>query len=357
MNRILITGIGGSAGLGFVNSLKDSGEECYIIGCDSDKYSLERAKADEKYLVPLCRDKNYLKVLKKIIRKTEPDLIYSQVDVEIEVLSENREIFEKMGVKTFWPSKKVVKICQNKHLSYLAWKKAGMTVPNTILIDNGDDLKKAIRKFGLPIWIREIKGAFGKGSLPANSFEEAAIWIDAHKGWGKFSAAELLDAERMVTWQSIWYKGNLIIAQSRKRLYWEFANRVPSGVTGLTGAGITVKDKLVDKLAIKAIKAIDKKPHGIFSVDFTYNKKGIPNPTEINIGRFFTTHYFFTKAGLNMPYIYVKLALKGEIPKIKNKINPLKAGLVWIRGLDFEPILTTIDHLKLYEKKLKALTD
>ena len=81
-------------------------------------------------------------------------------------------------------------------------------------------------------------------------------------------------------------------------------------------------------------------PHGIFSVDLTYGSDGVPNPTEINIGRFFTTHLFFTAAGLNMPEIAVRLAFGEEPPALERTINPLKPGLVWIRGVDKEPVLT-----------------
>ncbi len=355
MKRLLITGIGGSAALGFVKSLKDSPEDFYIIGCDSNKYYLERAKANEKYLIPPCSDKNYQKILEEIIKITNPDFIYSQTDVEIEKLSELRHLFDKYKVKYFWPNKQTVKICMNKYLSYKAWSKAGLKLPKTFLINSPTDLKKAFKELGSPLWIREIKGAFGKGSLPVSSFEEAKIWIDVRKGWGNFTAAEMLQPEKMVTWQSIWYKGGLVVAQSRKRLYWEFANRVPSGVTGLTGTGVTIRDSQVDKISQKAILAIDKKPHGIFSVDLTYDKDNIPNPTEINIGRFFTTHYFFTKAGLNMPYIFIKIGLEGKLIKIKNKINPLTPGLAWIRGLDFEPVLTDLKKINHHQMIINEL--
>ena len=73
----------------------------------------------------------------------------------------------------------------------------------------------------------------------------------------------------------------------------------------------------------------------------TYDRRGIPNPTEINIARFFTTVYFFTAAGLNMPEIYKNIALYGEFPSFERKINPLQDGLIWIRGMDREPRLTT----------------
>lgn len=83
----------------------------------------------------------------------------------------------------------------------------------------------------------------------------------------------------------------------------------------------------------------------------TYDKDGIPNPTEINISRFFTTVYFFTKAGLNMPEIFKDIALYKKIPIFEKKINPLPDGLVWIRAMDREPMLLKLDDMdSLFEK-------
>jgi carbamoyl-phosphate synthase large subunit len=91
---------------------------------------------------------------------------------------------------------------------------------------------------------------------------------------------------------------------------------------------------------LRAIRAIDGRPHGIFSVDMTYDEQGVPNPTEINIGRFFTTHLFFTRAGLNLPHLFVKAAYGEPLPQLSTRVNPLKPGLAWVRGMDFLPILT-----------------
>lgn len=146
---------------------------------------------------------------------------------------------------------------------------------------------------------------------------------------------------------AIYNQGELIVAQARERLYWEHSNRTQSGVTGVTGTGRTVSDNIVTETAIKAVKAIDNKPHGIFSVDMTYNQQGVPMPTEINIGKFFTTHYFFTKAGVNFPEIFVKLAFGESVP-YDNVINPLPEGLNWIRGMDVEPILVKDEEIQSY---------
>jgi len=81
-------------------------------------------------------------------------------------------------------------------------------------------------------------------------------------------------------------------------------------------------------------------------VDMTYDKAGIPNPTEINISRFFTTVLFFTEAGLNMPAIFKNIALYNEFPVLPKKINPLPDGLLWMRGMDTKPLLMTQERME-----------
>ncbi len=343
MKRILITGAGGAPATNFVRSLRlDQSEKYYLAGADADKYYLQRAETDERYLVPFCSDPDYIPMMNQIIEQTQSQLIFAQPDIEIAYISEHRE---KIGCKVFLPAKETVRICQDKFLSFECWKKAGLTVPETFMIHDEKDLKRAFAELGPKIWIRATRGAFGKGSLPTDDYAQAKAWLDFQKGWGTFSAAQCLQPDS-ITWQSIWKDGELIVAQGRKRLYWEFANRAPSGITGLTGTGITISDPVLDDLALKAIHAIDPKPHGIFSVDMTYDASGTPNPTEINIGRFFTTHLFFSAAGLNMPAMYVKLAFDEPIPALPKKINPQPEGLAWIRGMDIEPVLTDVKAIE-----------
>ena len=352
MKRILVCAAGGSPATNFVRSLRAAEEAFFLLGVDCDKYTLQRAETDEKHLVPRADHPDYIKVLNALIKKFSIEFVHAQNDIELEFLSANRD---KLDAKIFMPAHETVKICVDKFQSYNAWQNAGIKLPETMLLKDENDLKIAFEKFGPEIWLRNIKGAAGKGSYPTSDYEEAVSWVNFRKGWGHFTAAELLSPDS-TTWMSIWYEGELVVAQSRKRLYWELSNRAPSGVTGVTGAALTFSDANFDALAIQTIKAIDPKPHGIFSVDMTYDKKGFPNPTEINIGRFFTTHHFFTAAGLNMPAIFVQLAY-GEQPDIKfdKKIHPLPANLAWIRGVDFEPILTDADSIEAKEQELKAL--
>jgi carbamoyl-phosphate synthase large subunit len=337
MIRVVVTGAGGSPAIGFVRSLRAAPEQFYIIGFDTNPYTLQRAQTDERYLVPRPSDPAYLPVVLDIFNATKPDLLHVQISAEMVAISALRE---SLPCRTFLPRHQTIVTCEDKYASYACWRKAGLKVPETILLNNEEDLQEAFERFGPRLWLRFTSGSAGRGALPTSDPEEARLWIEFHRGWGSFSASECLE-ERTVTWQAIYKGGELVVAQGRRRLYWEFASRARSGVTGVTGTGVTVSDPLVDKIAQQAVLAIDDRPDGVFGVDLTYDRQGVPNPTEINIGRFFTTHQFFTRAGLNMPYIFVQCGLNRTVPYISNKINPLTPGLAWIRGMDIVPVLTT----------------
>lgn len=349
MKRVLITGAGGAPALNFTRSLRMANEPFCLIGVDSNKHYLVRAETDEAHLVPRAGDPDYLPILQQVIRESQAELIFAQPDVEIEVLSEYRD---ELGLKTFWPSRTTVAICQDKFATYRLWRDAGLRVPDTRMIGRPADLAEFMSKHG-DIWLRAIRGAAGRGSFHTDDPDQAQAWMQFNGGWETFSAAEYLSPVS-VTWQSIWNHGELVVAQGRRRLYWEFADRAPSGITGITGAAITVSDQHVDEISLAAIRAVDSEPHGIFSVDLTYDRDGVPNPTEINIGRFFTTHLFFTTAGLNMPHIAVQLAYGEDPPPLAAPINPLPADLTWVRGMDKDPILTRTSIVQRSERELEA---
>lgn len=351
MKRVLVTGAGGSPAVNFTRSLRKAPEDIYIVGTDFDKYYLMRAEVDKRYLVPAANDPLYIDALNKIIDDEQIEFIHAQNDTEVNVLSANRD---KLHAKTLFPAQETITTCQDKFLSFEKWEAAGIKVPKTYIIHDKDELQKAFDEFGGKMWVRATSGAGGRGSLPISDMQTAINWLDFQNGWdGTFTASELL-RDDTVTWMSIWHDGELVVAQGRRRLYWELGKISPSGVTGATGGGETVSDPALDEIARKTVLAIDKKPNGLFGVDMAYDQNGVPNPTEINIGRFFTTHQFFTELGVNMPYIFLKLAYGEELPQISKKLNPAPDHMVWIRGIDFEPVLASMEDI---DKNVAALEE
>jgi hypothetical protein len=344
MSKILIAGAGGAPSEGVINSILSSRRLETVIGMGAEPTDLLLSAAHKKFVVPYANQPEYKAKFLKLLNTEKPDLAHFQNDLEIYHASLIRGEILATGTKLFMPDHKVIDTCVHKYKSYQAFKAAGLPVPANMMIENEDDLRKAFSRLGDEsgkIWLRTASiGGGGKGAIPTADFAMAKAWIEHYKGWGDFVAAEMLTADT-VTWLSIWHEGELVVAQSRERRGWTHGNRSISGVTGVTKVGVTCNDEVVTRIAIDAIKAVSAEPHGIFGVDMAYDKSGVPNPTEINISRFFTTVLFFTAAGLNMPEIFKDIALYGELPKLNKRINPLPNGLLWLRGMDVAPRLIT----------------
>lgn len=347
--KIIVTGAGSAQSNGVINCLLMGGGDEEILGLGSDPADLMLCRADKKYLMPHSRAKNYKMALMKVIERERPDMIHFQHDAELAVALLFRDEMELLGVRMLVPDYATIDTCVHKYKSWLAFKKAGIAVPENIVLNTREDVERAFRELGGAegrVWLRSMSiGGGGKGSLAANNVEEALKWIDLRNGWGDFVAAQLLTANT-TTWLSLWLEGELIVAQSRRRRGWAHGALSPSGVTGVTRIGETCSDPVVDQIAERAVKAVSKAPNGVYGVDMTYDAKGVPNPTEINIARFFTTVQFFAEAGLNMPRILVDIVLHNHLPNLARKVNPLPDGLLWLRGMDCPPLLTTQEDIE-----------
>lgn len=303
MARIQIGGAGSASSNNVIRLLREGAPDDHLIGHCSRVSDLCLADTDERYVLPAARDQRYPERLLELLERTRPDLLHVQHAFEVQAVSRIREQIAARGVRLMLPRPETVEACIDKFRSYEIWRDAGLPVPETVPIHSADDLPGAFAALGPRIWLRATEGGGSTGALATASELLAREWIARHDGLGRFTAARCLTPES-ITWTSLWAGGRLAVAQTRRRLTWAFGGRTLSGVSGVTQAGETCTAPCVDVLAERAIRAIDLSPHGIFSVDLTYDGDGVPNPTEINIGRFFTTIHFFTRAGLNLPAMF-----------------------------------------------------
>ena len=344
MKRIILTGAGGPAGVNVVDSLRAAPEKVYVIGTDINKYHLLWPNVDEKWLVPEFTDKNYITKINELIDKTEAQFIHPQPDAEVLLLSQNRE---KLNCRTYLPEKETVEICQDKFKSASIWKKWGIATTESVLIKTEKDIDKAIELIGYPFWLRATHGFSSRGSTLVENIDTAIHWLGYWRSrnvlWD-FVAHEYLPG-RNIAFQSLWKEGELVTSQARVREEYIYPYLAPSGCTNTPVVAKTIHDEAVNEVATACVKAIDDDATGVFCVDLRENINGIPIPTEINAGRFFTTSSFFTRAGVNMPYLYVKLAFGEELPKLK-KYNAVENDLLWCRHIDCPAVL-------IKEKKVK----
>lgn len=337
MTRILLTGAGGSAAYNFKDALDIDGDN-YIVGADARPYHLELINVDKRYIVPRVDEPDYVDAINRIIDKEKIEFVHPQPDVEVAFLSQYKD---KINAKIFLPDHDVVEACHNKMTFNKLLSDKGVAVPVAYYIDSPDSLKLALKellKIQPKVWLRAIRGAGSRGSLPVNSFYQGDAWIDYWRNfkgidYGDFMASEFLPGHEYA-WQSIWWNGELITAQARERLEYIFGNLTPSGQTSSPSVAKTVNRDDIDEIGQAAVRAVSDKPHGVFCVDMKEGADGVPKVTEINVGRFFTTSNFFAHAGLNMPAMYIELAMTGKLRNKPKQLQPLAENLYWVRMID-----------------------
>ena len=343
--RILVPGAGGPGTVNLCRSLRRAPEPVYLVGTDCDPYFGAAAITDEIHVVPHAREeKAYIEAIRRLIKEAEIDLIMPNNSIEIRALAAHRSTLD---AALFIPGEQALDLANSKWASYERWRGAEIPLPQTFLLEDESDLKAVFEALDTrPVWVRGA-GIPGKGigvaSLPCRTFEQAQQWVDYWKGWGGMIASEFLPG-RNLTWIGVFKDGVCVTGQCRERDRYVIPHVSPSGITGAPAVSHTVHRSDVEEIAKKAALVLDPALSGVVFVDLKEDAGGTPRVTELNAGRFGTTHFFYTAAGLNLPWITACLAL-GRDYGVVAQSNPLPADLYWVRTLDVGPVLISADDV------------
>lgn len=337
MRRILVTGAGGAAAANFVHSLRLAPEPFFVVGSDTSKYHLELAPVDARYLLPRAEDPGYLDELNALVEKEELEVVHPQPEQEVLVLARERR---RVRAATLLPGAEAVALCQDKAAFAARMAEAGLPTPQFARPDSEELLRDATASIldgRERAWVRAVRGAGARASLPVSSPDQAVAWV---RYWSEtrgleiddFMVSEMLPGAEFA-FQSLWLEGELVTSAARQRLEYVFGHLMPSGQSSSPSVARTVHREDVNELATRAVRAVDPRATGVFCVDLKEDADGSPLVTEINAGRFFTTSNFLAEAGANMPYEYVRMAL-GERPDGLARYDAVEPDLYWIRMID-----------------------
>lgn len=359
MKRVLVTDVGRSPALNYCRALRISNEDYFIVGIDSNKYSLTWAEADVKLLVPTADYENYIDLINHIIDKYQIDFVYpSKTGKELLLISDNRE---RLHAKVCLPDKSDIDLFEDKWKTYETLSKSGLcAMPLSYLVYDETDLYEHMKElsdnFTKEIWLRRIYGSGGACAIATDDFELAKCWVRRYNGWGKFMISKKL-TKKTLTWSGIWNKGKLEISLIRERLYWEFADRSPAGVTGITGAQRVIKNEKIHNQSIEIVKYLSKNPHGAICVDYTIDENGVPNLTEVQASRLYTSSYFMAKYGLNLPDVLCKVGLNEEIKEEDLGQCTLNENKIWLKYVETYPNIVDISALEESERDKDRMLD
>jgi carbamoyl-phosphate synthase large subunit len=338
--RVLVPGAGGPGAVNLTRGLRMAPEPVFTVGCDASPHYLHLALTDEREMVPRAsNEEGYVEAIADLCRRRRIDAILPNSSLEMMVLTRHRHL---VPAAMLVPSLATQEVAASKWLTWQRWQAAGIPVPQTVVIERPDDVERAFDTITTrPIWFRGagIPGrGIGGAALPCSRPVQAHGWIDFHDGWGSFVASEYLPGENL-TFLALMRRGRLVTSQGRQRDAYVIPHVSPSGITGAPAICHTVHRADLNELGPRAILAIDPDFDGAAFVDFKGAADGRILPTEINAGRLGTTHHFYTAAGANFPWLWLKLALGEPLPPDLPRFDVLPPDLWWVRTLDAGPVL------------------
>src|SRR3954464_9841070 len=89
-----------------------------IITADLKETAQTAYISDKHFIVPRVTEENYLEEILKICQEENIHLLIPLIDTELNLLAENKQYFEEIGVKVFVSSKELNEIASNKINTY-----------------------------------------------------------------------------------------------------------------------------------------------------------------------------------------------------------------------------------------------
>ncbi|MBC8105773.1 MAG: hypothetical protein H7Z14_04215 [Anaerolineae bacterium] len=339
MNRVLILGAGGAAGINLCRALRRAGGY-FIIATDTsdDRLALISDLVDMPIKVSPANDIAHEYEVRGIISRDCPDVVYAQADAEVaHLMHRDYDCVAPMPSAEAWRLA-ADKLKLNQYLG-----DRGVPVPESHGA-HGDAPAwfERCRESTGKVWVRARCGAGSKAALPMEGFDEAEFWMRyCGRRWG-LKATDFMFCEFLpgadFAWQGLFFEGELICGIGRERLEYVFGGQMPSGQSSTPSIARIVHSDDLNTLAEWTVRLIDDVPNGVYGVDTKANAAGRICVTEVNVGRFYTTSDFYAAAGVNLPDMLMRLEWG---PKFERplKLNPIAAGTRWVRSLDREAVL------------------
>lgn len=311
--RVLIMGIGTGASNNLIRSFRRGAPELIVVGCHHDRFILKQSLADRNYLIPASSHPGLVDALCRVIDAEKIDFLIPNSDGDVEVIAGFQG---KLPCRVFLPALDVIEMCQDKFRLTQFLRERAIPAPITHAVTDlasVDDIFERLAPRGR-LWCRMRKGASSLGVIPVTNPEQARTWIrcwEELRGFEPsiFTLSEFLPGRDFAV-QSLWKDGRLVLIKTCERLSYLGGKTQPSGTSSIAALAKTVREPGVVEVCTAAVRALDSRASGVFSVDLKEDERGEPCITEINVGRLITgTNMFDFTPRHNMAVTYVRLAL------------------------------------------------
>ncbi|MFE4194469.1 ATP-grasp domain-containing protein [Paenarthrobacter sp. NPDC056912] len=181
--RVLVTGVGGPAGLSLARQLMDQGH--WVLGVDMQP--VHGSAADAVTVVSPSNSPGYLWELRGLVAANGIELVVPTVSDELVLLSEARDCFAP-GVEVLIADPAPVRIANDKYFTMKCLSNAGVAVPGFGLPGDFSSVNEAMARFGGTLVVKPRVSRGGRGvrilERAADGGRNAArIWSSLDDSW------------------------------------------------------------------------------------------------------------------------------------------------------------------------------
>jgi carbamoyl-phosphate synthase large subunit len=170
--KVLVTGAGALVGQGIIRSLMESSLSPVIVAADPSPLSAGLYWTQHRHLVPMASDPAYVQTFENILDRERPDAVIPGTDVELLLFAENRARWEEeFGINVIVSDPNVVRIADDKYLTYRFFRDHGFAAPDSCLPGEESAL---IERVGYPLIVKPRVGARSLGVVKVQTKDELA---------------------------------------------------------------------------------------------------------------------------------------------------------------------------------------
>jgi len=164
--RVLLTASGCPGASTLIRVLKTiPSRQITVVGADMDDQAVGRFLCDEFRVVPPADDSGYIEAMLDLVRRLQPDVLFSQSSVEVPVLSPHIAEFEALGAVVPISLPEPIRIATDKFEMYETLRElTGLALPAYRLVNSLEDFQAAVRDLGYPERPVCFKPPVSKGS-------------------------------------------------------------------------------------------------------------------------------------------------------------------------------------------------
>jgi carbamoyl-phosphate synthase large subunit len=345
--RVLVTSAGTGASNNLIRSLKAGDASLCVVGCHDDRFVLKNSPADRNYLLPPPHRPGFLAAVRRVVTAERVGLLLPASDGDVRRFARLRG---RTGGRLYLPRRATIERCQDKYGLTAFLQRRGIPAPVTFPVRDPGRLAELFARLPDPRrgWCRVRAGTGAFGAVPVRSAAEARDWIrcwTAIRGVPAraFTLSEYLPG-RDIGCQSLWKDGRLVLIKTYERLSYLTRGDRPGRAASTAALARTVSAPAAVDTCRRAVRALDPRASGAFSIDLKEDAAGVPRITEVSAGRLSSATNILDLAGKhNMALTYVSLGL-GEPVELCEEYDVAEDHYM-LRDVDTLPALFHADEL------------